>query len=84
MPPYIDKERCSGCGTCFQHCPLQVFQFDSTLCRPYVAFPRECWHCNCCVLDCREKAIKLLVPLSCSLLYIDAERLKASASGDKP
>jgi len=24
MPPVIDMEKCSGCGICDKHCPLDV------------------------------------------------------------
>jgi adenylylsulfate reductase subunit B len=28
-----------------------------------VAYPDECWHCGACVMDCPEKAIRLVLPL---------------------
>lgn len=76
MPPYIDMERCKGCGICAERCPMHVFRFDAANGRPEVAFPRECWHCNCCVLDCAARALSLDLPLGTSLLYIEAAKLE--------
>jgi ferredoxin len=30
---------------------------------PVVAYPKECWYCGGCVVDCPEKAISLSLPL---------------------
>lgn len=77
MPPVIDKEKCIGCGLCVEICPCEVFDIDhAPKTVPVVLYPRECWHCNACVLDCRAHAIELRLPLTHMLLYVDADTLK--------
>lgn len=77
MPPKIDQNLCTGCGTCARICPTQVFRFDPTTdsC-PTVYFMEECWHCDSCVLDCPEKAIRLRIPLPYMMLHVEATSLK--------
>ena len=72
MPPIIDRNKCIRCGICAQICGMDVYgpyQKDTV---PTILYGDECWHCNACVLDCPEKAIRLRLPLQMSLLYIDA------------
>lgn len=59
MPPLIDLNRCTGCGTCDAHCPLDVIHFDDKKNIPVVKYPDECWHCGSCRLDCPVEAIKI-------------------------
>lgn len=84
MPPVIDREKCTGCGTCAEICPLQVFRFRrKEEDQPVVKRPYECWHCNACVLDCKAGAISLRLPLTHMLLYVDADTLKPTWTGRK-
>ncbi len=79
MPPVIDHEKCIGCGTCADICNSDIFVFDRTVDKtPVVKFPEECWHCESCVLDCPSSAITLRLPLSYSLMHIDASILHSS------
>ncbi len=71
MPPVIDNEKCSGCGTCVDRCPMDVFVFNNDDV-PKVKYSDECWHCNSCVLDCPMGAISLRIPLPAMMLYVDA------------
>lgn len=69
MPPVLDKDKCNGCGTCVEICPDDVF-FDSKKGEvPVVSYPEECWHCNACVLECSEGAVKLRIPLVSMVCY---------------
>ena len=64
MPPVIDRELCSCCGICWDVCPQDVFSFDRTKKQaPAVLYPRECWYCGACVVDCPRGAVSLQLPL---------------------
>jgi len=69
MPPVIDEDRCTGCGTCVNICPEDVFWDSKEGETPIVYYPNECWYCNSCVLECEEEAIKLRIPLPLSIMY---------------
>ena len=64
MPPVIDEELCDRCGICYGVCPQDVFSFDRKgKGIPEVAYPRECWYCGACVIDCPRRAVSLTLPL---------------------
>lgn len=69
MPPVIDKERCNGCGTCVDICLQDVFFGSNHGEIPVVTYPRECYHCAACVIDCPEEAVQLRIPLPAMILY---------------
>lgn len=76
MPPVIDKEKCIGCGTCAEICPMQVFRhFPDQDKVPEITFGAECWHCNSCVLDCPKEAITLRFPLPFMMLHVNSSNL---------
>lgn len=74
MPPSVNKEKCNACGTCAEICPTDVFRIAGKGEVPVVKYPEECWHCNACVLDCRQSAIKLRLPLPAMMLHVEAGR----------
>ena len=55
--PYVDKEKCTGCGTCRDVCPVDVFEIENG--KSIVKNPDECIQCQACVASCPEKAITL-------------------------
>ena len=61
MPPIIDEEKCVGCGTCAQICPLDVLKFH-----------KKEKNCRACAIDCPKGAITLRYPLSHMLLHMEA------------
>lgn len=77
MPPIVHSDRCVGCGTCADVCPMHVFRQDSPRTVPVVAYGEECWHCNACVLDCPKQAVVLRLPLNYMLLHVDGTQFHA-------
>jgi adenylylsulfate reductase subunit B len=61
--PKIDFRACNGCGTCYQHCPLDIFGWDEEKKMPTVAYPSECSCCCLCETMCPELAIDVELPL---------------------
>ena len=76
MPPIIDRNKCVGCGTCADICNSNIFVFDRKKDKvPQVKFPDEGWHCDSCVIDCPKGAITLRMPLSYTLLHVNADSI---------
>ena len=71
MPPVIDEEKCVGCGTCAQICPLDVLKYHKETRTVTVRYPDECWHCRACAIDCPTQAITIRYPLSHMMLHVD-------------
>lgn len=69
MPPVIDKEKCTACGTCAESCAEDVFFGSGEGDVPQVSYPEFCAHCSCCVYACPADAIRLRIPLPMQLLY---------------
>lgn len=68
MPPVIDKNKCIGCTTCAQICPLDVYGPVIPGQEPEVLYPNECWHCRACEFDCPVGAVSMHYPLPMMLL----------------
>ena len=67
MPPLIDRDVCTGCGTCEDCCPLDVIYMNEAGDEPVIKYPRECWHCGSCRQDCPVEAISIEFPLEVML-----------------
>ncbi len=74
MPPIINAEKCNACGVCADICPTDVFHVREKKTMPAVRYPEECWHCNACVLDCKQEALSLRIPLPLMMLYVEAKK----------
>jgi adenylylsulfate reductase, subunit B len=72
MPPILDRKKCNACGVCADICPTHVFRTMGKGVSPLVKYPEECWHCNACVLDCKQSAIRLRLPLPAMMLHVEA------------
>jgi len=81
MPPIIAKEKCNACGTCVDICPTDVFRVAGKRTPPLVKYPEECWHCNACVLDCRQSAVTLRLPLPAMMLHVGAGKRESQSRG---
>jgi len=55
--PYIDDEKCIGCGICVEVCPTRVFKLSSK--KAVVMRPEVCNGCALCVENCPVDAIEL-------------------------
>ncbi len=56
MPkPVVDKNKCTGCGTCAEICPMQVFDIVNGKAEPVRA--DQCVGCRACEMQCPAGAI---------------------------
>jgi NAD-dependent dihydropyrimidine dehydrogenase PreA subunit len=53
----IDEQRCTGCGTCVDSCPMDVLRMDDELLRAVIVYPQDCGLCAMCEVDCPEQAV---------------------------
>jgi NAD-dependent dihydropyrimidine dehydrogenase PreA subunit len=51
----VSKERCTGCGQCFDLCPVSVFEFPGGTAVP--SRPENCLGCGTCEAVCEQKAV---------------------------
>jgi NAD-dependent dihydropyrimidine dehydrogenase PreA subunit len=65
MAVRIDYKACKGCKSCYNHCPGDILGWDDEKSIPYIAYPRECWHCGICQMECKENAICHTFPPQC-------------------
>ncbi len=55
MTAIIDKEKCTGCGTCVDTCPAEAITVEDKA----VIDKENCTDCGVCVEGCPEEAISL-------------------------
>jgi NAD-dependent dihydropyrimidine dehydrogenase PreA subunit len=67
----IDMDRCTGCGECYEDCPMDVIRFDVEAAKPFIAYPEDCVVCFQCVTACPVGAVSVsgLSPRELVLLY---------------
>ncbi len=57
LAPYIDQERCTGCGCCVISCPSGVLSQQGGVVR--AVSPEDCGGCGECELVCPQDAIEV-------------------------
>lgn len=55
--PNIDLARCTACGLCVKHCPVQAVALIDGL--PVITRPQACTYCGLCEEFCPPGAINL-------------------------
>ncbi len=53
----INQEKCIGCGTCVEFCPLDVFRMNEIDDISMIKYREHCQTCFTCELECPEHAI---------------------------
>ncbi|MDH5266464.1 MAG: 4Fe-4S binding protein [Candidatus Bathyarchaeota archaeon] len=54
----IDEEKCTGCGTCVDICPVGVLEIKDE--KSVVVNLDECLVCRACEVQCPEGAIEII------------------------
>ncbi|KPV64392.1 MAG: Ferredoxin [Candidatus Bathyarchaeota archaeon BA2] len=54
----VDIEKCTGCGTCVDTCPVEVFEVKDE--KSVVINNDECLVCRACEVQCPENAIEVI------------------------
>jgi len=54
----VDVEKCTGCGTCVDTCPVEVFEVKDE--KSVVVNNDECLVCRACEVQCPEAAIEVI------------------------
>ena len=74
MPPEIDYQKCTACGTCRDTCAEDVFfgpgfSGEDGEEKPRVTYPEACFHCYLCAEACPVGAITIRTPLVMHVPY---------------
>ncbi len=56
MAAAVDREKCTGCETCVEACPLEAISMQENIA---VVDQQTCSDCGTCVGECPSEAISL-------------------------
>jgi len=54
----VNNEKCTGCATCVETCPVAVYEIKDKKSVPVK--PEECLVCRACEVQCSEGAIQVI------------------------
>jgi NAD-dependent dihydropyrimidine dehydrogenase PreA subunit len=54
----VDNDKCTGCGTCVDTCPVAVYEVKEGKSVPVKS--EECLVCRACEVQCPESAIQVV------------------------
>lgn len=64
----LDRDACTGCGTCREVCPHGVFGYGTGVAA--IEDLDACMECGACALNCREGAISVSQGVGCARAII--------------
>ena len=56
----INFEKCTGCGTCIETCPVDVYKIDESKGKIKIIAINECIDCKACEVQCPEECIEII------------------------
>ncbi|HDN68282.1 ferredoxin [ANME-1 cluster archaeon ex4572_4] len=61
MPAVVDLEKCDGCGSCVEECPVECISLEGEGDEKHaVVNAEECTDCETCVDTCEKGAISMM------------------------
>jgi NAD-dependent dihydropyrimidine dehydrogenase PreA subunit len=66
----LDQEKCTGCGTCLEVCPRQVFTMNGK--KVWIANRDACMECGACALNCPFEAVAVEAGVGCAAAVINS------------
>lgn len=60
----LDREACTGCGTCMTVCPHEVFQLEGK--KIQIRDRDACMECGACSTNCSEGALAVEAGVGCA------------------
>lgn len=69
MATIIDKNKCINCKVCYDRCPEESFGLDAEG-KVYVKYPKECWLCGACEMDCPVGAIRVRYEINADSMFV--------------
>lgn len=55
----VNEEKCIGCGTCVEICPMDVFRMDEKRGKSTIRYRDDCQSCFQCEMECPAQAIRV-------------------------